>query len=67
MIIKILEVENNVNYNTTLIVKVSLIYIYIYMIFVLEKQYKKIILVEVTLDQILDLEWIIVIENAVLS
>ena len=38
------------------------------MIFVLEKYYKKIILVEVsTLDQILDLEWIIVIENVVLS
>jgi hypothetical protein len=34
---------------------------------VLEKYYKKIILVEVTLDQILDLEWIIVIENVVLS
>ena len=33
----------------------------------LEKYYKKIILVEVTLDQILDLEWIIVIENVVLS
>ena len=42
---KISKVKNNVNYKKIKIV-------------VLEKQYKKIILVEVTLDQILDLECI---------